>query len=214
MERRGLKEKAKKSKNAIDVIIAQITHRNIRYMRLGAMQIRPADPVYILRLPISAANPVVSSGAYAYATAIALSNIAGYSSRVAPMFREAMILKAEFDVFVANYSTSSVGAPGQWAVWVRETDTSTPTAADARDNQVMMIPNNSSQSFVWRATWSLSNPNEAAWTLTSSGSPPVVCTLKIFANTSAPCFFVSGDNASNLVVQGYLTVAFRSFTAT
>jgi hypothetical protein len=178
------------------------------------MRIRPADPVYILRLPLSSSNPVVTSGSYAYATAIALSNIAGYSSRIAPLFREAMVLKVEFDIFVNNYSTSSVGAPGQWAVWVRETDTSTPTAADAKDNQTMSIPNNASQSLLWRAIWDLANPAEAAWTLTSAGSPPTVCTLKVFANTAQPCFFVSGDNASNLVIQGYLTVAFRSFTAT
>jgi len=197
-------------------IVNDLRSRNIRYFIVPiGKSIRPADPVYSIRLPIQVSRATVASGIFANTYQISGSSVNNFSTRVAPLFREFVVIKGEIEFMASTTANAGSGTPaaGIWLAWLRETDTTTPTAADAANNQTINIKNNVSGDVIYRAVWDLKAPFEANWQL-SSGASGTFFSVKVLANTGAPSFFNSGDSSSSLIITGFLTFLFRSFTNT
>jgi len=200
-----------RGKNIKDDLIRELRSTNVRYSWLPMSgRIDPGDPIHQLKLAFTVSGSTVTTGAFAQTYQLSAASINHFAARLAVLFQEYVIIKLEM---AFNPVATNPGASGQWNVWGTEDDTTTPTVNEALNSTPMLLPNSTANPRQLVLHWTLKNGEEAAWTVTSNTSP-VFYNVKVFANTSAPGFFLATDSTSTLSISGYITVLFRGWKNT
>ncbi len=213
MPRRS-KKSNRRGRDPLNVIQKAMAVTNIRYRSLPLGQsLRPTDPVHILRLSGLTFFKTLTAGAIASTTSFSIPNlINSFASRFQALFKEYCVIRIIVRVYpIANQGSAGGGS---WQVWMTETDSATPTAADALDNRTLSIPValSNPNDRIYEMEWNLKEPYEAQWQLVTNTSY-VFANMKTYCDTAVFGGYGS-DNTSRLMYEVYPTVLFRGYTAT